>query len=663
MILLKCVGDLCQYYDDLRIAGATAIMEKIFAELEYCWIVDFEDLIQLNIGGQLPVEMTICGFRLKFGDIVTLLVNTIDRMVIPGKFKLNKPIEYAALVYNHDSLRVILDFVELIQLESSDDEESIERRMTNDKIFPFMSNYEPQGDDFFESAALDQPDDFCLSYPIDIALSKLRVLTPDGLLTSFTMKDMQLGINPVSSENGIVSMELALQEVKHEMIKLEEVSVSAVVSVVDLETISQVNFEADRISIATGYSTKSWLGLIGWRFGKQKKAKRSWKPVALPFVHVQPLKIVATVDGVVGMKETSIFMKKFDGKEDTTTEDLIRFYSSSIVAKVPGIVTSTEVLGVDVADTVVGQYGTVYATHLLGSAGGLAGGVFCVAAYDGIRNAIVAGKKSRGVNSDDQWQLTDFGRGLRIVAKTAAKAGAEKRGKEGSDGNIVDWSYGMADDMGQYTSNNKSRLGAAGAATFGYAIGGLLAGPVGGVAGGIIASAVTGKTIDGYLKKIEDKEKWEKLKEGCSLYEGTMEDVNGEKIKRIIGILTRRRRYFKREWRPHLFILQSNELRYYETTGTAPSTDEQDAKEFNFDEDEAPRKRLCLDGAEVSIDDSRSVPNAGIFAFTIRGTANRMTWVLGAPTESDRDLWVARLTLVSQRQKNFVEGLYFGSQR
>jgi hypothetical protein len=49
--------------------------------------------------------------------------------------------------------------------------------------------------------------------------------------------------------------------------------------------------------------------------------------------------------------------------------------------------------------------------------------------------------------------------------------------------------------MVEYAGENKARLGAAGVGTFGFILGTALAGPLGGVAGGVLVSAVTGKTI------------------------------------------------------------------------------------------------------------------------------------------------------------------------
>ena len=74
----------------------------------------------------------------------------------------------------------------------------------------------------------------------------------------------------------------------------------------------------------------------------------------------------------------------------------------------------------------------------------------------------------------------------------------------------MDWAIGATQGVSEYADENKARLGGAASATAGFAYGMLLGGPVGAVAGAVIASAGATATIDVLDKKFKNK----KLTEG-----------------------------------------------------------------------------------------------------------------------------------------------------
>ena len=66
---------------------------------------------------------------------------------------------------------------------------------------------------------------------------------------------------------------------------------------------------------------------------------------------------------------------------------------------------------------------------------------------------------------------------------------------------VVDWAVGATENTKRYASDNKSRLGAAGAGGAAMIDGTMLAGPIGGVVAGIATQVVAGKAIE----KVEAK--------------------------------------------------------------------------------------------------------------------------------------------------------------
>ena len=230
----------------------------------------------------------------------------------------------------------------------------------------------------------------------------------------------------------------------------------------------------------------------------------------------------------------------------------------------------------------------------------------------------------------------------------------------------------------EYAGENKSRLGAAGAGTFGFFLGAAVAGPVGGVAGAVLISAVTGKTIntlESFGRKnstpIEDRVRIKAKKTGVDeVIEYSIDDHlrHSKSIEEdddgfdvdvtshsapLKGVLAKRRDFFKWDWRRHFFILEDDKLKYYNIADAV--TSKADASKNGDDPSEelptifvddynGPKKTLNLQGLLVEVDDAASTPNEHLFVFTITMPGKRdPLWVLGAPTERYRTTWIAGL--------------------
>jgi len=334
------------------------------------------------------------------------------------------------------------------------------------------------------------------------------------------------------------------------MLRLADAQVSAIIWPDNLDTIHSFEFKAQEIGMTTGYSVFDWKRLFETgdqnrepaktNDEKAQKKQSSIKPMHLPFAHVGPLKIKVVVQGdVVGTKGTTLHVDEFKGKETTTQNDLIKFYAKGIISHVPGVVTDADVLGFNVGDTAATYVGTAAGAGALGALGGAAmpaAGVLGVvgkfhrlmlhprtnsikhsspfltvlytSGFDGIRHAMNAGKKSRGADADAKYKVGDFFRGVGQVAKDATKDGAEKRGKKADEkANAIDWAVGASTDLAGYTSENKARLGGAGAGVAGFAAGMALGGPIGAVAGAIIANKTTSATIGAVDRKMGKKKR------------------------------------------------------------------------------------------------------------------------------------------------------------
>jgi hypothetical protein len=125
---------------------------------------------------------------------------------------------------------------------------------------------------------------------------------------------------------------------------------------------------------------------------------------------------------------------------------------------------------------------------------------------DVVKGALKAGRTSRGGSTDEGYQAGDFLRGLGYAMSETTKSAAQKRREERKTGHegdetLIDFAVGATAATGEYISENKAKLGGAGAAGVGMVVGTMVAGPLGGVVGGILSGATTNKAIDTFDKK------------------------------------------------------------------------------------------------------------------------------------------------------------------
>jgi hypothetical protein len=496
---------------------------KLQGRLEFQWS-DAEN----EVGVEFSVRDVVA-----VSEPISLEIKAIDQLRIPGMLKLSKPIENTRMSFDGSIFDVhIEDFVATLE-DEMDPPTSAEHPPAAEESAVTV-NDETSSSLLTKSVHVTERHEltkttsapFVLPFGVMVAIRMITFYKPDGKTHHTVVSDTHVALGPNSplsrddQKAGGIRIALLIESVVQDMIRLNKPSFSAVVHSEDLGSISQFVFQANKVAIAAGYTALDWQRLLDVgdnimkpdkHKGRKEQHKVPHKPIHLPFARVEPLKVNILVSSdLVGFKESTLHFDAFKGKEDTTVLDLIGFYSSRVLARAPNVIVNAEVFGTGVADTLAGTYGSTtgaVALSSLGVAAGPVGGILGIAAFDGVRNAIKAGKASRGVDEDDKFQLFDFARGLQYAAVEATREGAARRGK-GNDqkGDPLDWAVGATNDVASYTVENKSRLGAAGAGAVGFMYGLALGGPVGAVVGTVVATVAASKainTVDTITKDIE----------------------------------------------------------------------------------------------------------------------------------------------------------------
>lgn len=591
-----------------------------------CWSMELCGELGCVVEQETDSEIVLTVRNIKADtERMTIEIESIDECQIPGLLNLGEPIVDTIIQFQGGALEVVVQDVVVVlakEIEEEDDTNSSSK-----------------------SPSITVP------FGLTLGVNKFLAFEPDGKSVHTTIDALELNIDPIASNAnaGNVRIRLALNEINHDLIRLKQSSLGlAVNSSSPFDSIYDFKFDASEIAVAAGYSLGDWKTLIP----KKRREHKQAEPLKLPYAHIDDLKILVLVKGLIGVKNTVFRVPPFDGEESTTIKDIASYYNDRVIAQVPGMIGNTEVLGTNIGDSVVSHYGGALLANTVGSAG--FGGVLSVAAFDGVKNTIKAGKVSRGMESTDPWELSDLARGLKYSAIVAAREGAAKRGKgEGEQSDVLDWTIGATSGMAEYTVANKARLGGAGAGAVGFATGFALGGPVVAIAGAIVASAATQKSIE----KIDEALKSDSLEKQKEATDQLIKDLNPRATSKGVlfqGFLLKRRDFIKWDWRPHCFVLtEEGELKYYDLSVNPPNGKKNTSGALYMDSSKEPHKCLKFVNHRVKIADSLSNPSDNLFVFTIHSSEqNEALWVLGAPSEQLRSAWVSQLSASMSRTSN-----------
>eukprot|EP00978_Attheya_sp_CCMP212_P044576 scaffold314972_cov56-Attheya_sp.AAC.1 len=470
----------------------------------------FRFLLQ-DTNGKVKVDSTARYFKASM-EYMNAYIGSIERLYVPGIFRLKESLENTTLSFDGSIFDLqIGDIVACLEEPPEHlKPENVERTqliLANDSKHDVSASSDIPAESNSESSP-----PFVLPFGGTVSINCLTIFQTDGETNHSVISNILLAFGPdVKQSNlngdaptGDVRAVLMVDDINHEMIHLEKVNLSGFIHPHDMTSISHLEFNAYTIAISAGYSVWDWVLLFQSGDEKRETKKnindKATPAMKLPYAHVCALKVKVVVKGAVGVDDTTLHIKEFNATDETTTDDLIRFYSSAVLKNAPGVVTNASVIGFNLKDAAANHAGIVFGTGALaglGSAAAPAAGVLGIIGFDAVKNTINAGKKKRGVEADDKMKVTDFFRGIGQVASDTQKSGAAHAGKRDTDkANAIDWAVGATTDAADYTYENKSRLGGAGAGTVGFMYGMFVGGPVGAVAGAIIASKATSHTIE-----------------------------------------------------------------------------------------------------------------------------------------------------------------------
>ena len=336
------------------------------------------------------------------------------------------------------------------------------------------SNVTSAVDDYFEFE-----DARLFPYPVTITVSEV-VLDDEKGDWYGSMDAIFINVRPtpnVSSLDIVVSVEC----IQNEIFLLSNARIHGYYHPDLPSEIHNLQYSVDFMRATKGFSTETWMQRLGFKVetddddteedseneDKGPHSSASDEGIALPFAYIAPFSLALVLKGFVGTKtgqQSAMRVDSFIGTEQTTSNNLIMYFVKTVLARAPGLLTNSNILGMDVGDLAgVGSGMTIGAAMV---PGGQYIALLVIAASDFVNGTIEAGKEARN-KPGDKFQPGDMLRGIVYGAKEMTRKGALRRGKSYHDlyddedrvkVDPLDFAVGATEATGGYLDTNKARF-------------------------------------------------------------------------------------------------------------------------------------------------------------------------------------------------------------
>lgn len=276
-----------------------------------------------------------------------------------------------------------------------------------------------------------------IPFPVTIRIAKLALYEENGDCL-VTMISTYMKIKP-SSFVSAVDLVTSVDTIENQMLLVTNARLQGYYHPDLPKEIYKMVYSVDSMSATGGFSAKSWLRALGGDVDdikndrKKKNKELLTKPqakvqtggFALPHVYFAPFTLKLIFRGAIAQaRESRMRLNAFKGTETTTSNDLILYFVTVVLARTPGMLKNIDLFGMNLSDLTGIGTGMTVGVKLI--PGGQFIGLGVLFGYDIINGAIVAGKKSRG-KPDDHYKPGDILRGAAFTVREASRKGAISR--------------------------------------------------------------------------------------------------------------------------------------------------------------------------------------------------------------------------------------------
>lgn len=312
-----------------------------------------------DVGGRAEASEIAISMR----PIVRMTVGCIENLVIPDKASLSTPIRYCEVAYEGSTL--------MVRLKSLDVMCSGKEHTDNNGVVVSAPK---------------------LPCNINIDIEKeMQIKSEGGALTEFG----RLHLYALKGQS-CTKIAIQFESFRNYLLSLSTVSFCGTLPLNQPNVVEDFVFAAGAINMERGHSTDEWAESFGPRKKKKPKqtkqidqstlqtlkekgkalkesgkikpkekgkamkesgtSKPNEKVLNLPFASIADLKITLKVSHMIGkIKDTTLIVKAYRGKGETTSKDLVNYYAKAILSRAPDFISNAELLGLNVVDSTAGM--------------------------------------------------------------------------------------------------------------------------------------------------------------------------------------------------------------------------------------------------------------------------------------------------------------------
>ncbi|KAL7526680.1 hypothetical protein ACHAXR_003013, partial [Thalassiosira sp. AJA248-18] len=399
----------------------SGITMRYMADGTICSVIGARMQYESSINGQATASQVEITMR----PSVKITVGCLESLQITDTLLLSSPIQHCEILYEGSTMIIGLDTIDVVT---------------------FSKKEATQTGALISMPSLPCNVNLRINKGIQIKKSDDGSMTKFGKFNLFALK-----------EDKCTKVAVQFESFRNYLVSMTNVSFCGSFPKDQVDTINDFNFTAGDIKCISGYSTDEWSDAFQPRKQSPKHSTNHSKAeqpiIKLPLAKIANLKIVIgmVASHKIRVKDTAITIKAYEGKLETSSNDVIRFYTKACLSRAPDFISNAEVLGLNVVDSTAGLLSTWAGAGLgFGSAFGAGTGVAAITAVDAIKGAVDAGKRSRNSSEEEDWKPGDFLRGVVQAAGEATRDGAAMRGRTQEGGNIIDWAVGATSNSTDY---------------------------------------------------------------------------------------------------------------------------------------------------------------------------------------------------------------------
>ena len=288
----------------------------------------------------------------------------IETLFVAGVVVLSKPVRCATIEFNDDMLSIRLPHPVHVDVLSTADKNTTSQKLE-------------------KNTGIEYPN---IPIAVKIEINEMHV-SQQGQSTCTRVDDTSLSVEPFTFEAQNVLEEIPMKgahvsikvrQASSELFRVDSVCSTFVVPLHDLNTLNKLQLSMLSVQITSGFSSIDWDSLFST---KKEISSANSHSINIPFGQIESFNLSISYQGKILASQSNIRVPQFKGDTTTVSQDIVAYYTKTVLGRVPGFLSNAKFLGGNVIDS---SFQTAAIAGKMSIAGAGAGSVMGVAVADAV---------------------------------------------------------------------------------------------------------------------------------------------------------------------------------------------------------------------------------------------------------------------------------------